>query len=332
MLPGYTEPLRGLPRPALGQQPGPLQDPGQREMGQPGHPRHGRPAGEPGFDSGSGFDEDDFSDLDFDEADDIADGRYQDERRGNDRMAQPGHPRHGRPGGEPRFGGESGFGNGSGFDDGRGFDEDDFSDLDFDEADDIADGRYQGERRGNDRPLDERQSRRPAGGHHRRPEGTRRADERPVAPDDVYGGWSRPDDGASHPGRGRHRSKKLVIGGSAIAVAAAVAGTFVVSQLTQHQSDPGCNDYTADVLPDYNKMINDLNEQAKKPQLTADMTAAVNQLTAAEGKTQSAQATAALQALLAQLQTVQKDAGKGFVPAVTVRALNSAASKADNAC
>jgi hypothetical protein len=147
----------------------------------------------------------------------------------------------------------------------------------------------------------------------------------------VYGGWSQPGDGASRSGRGRHRAKRLVLGGSAIAVAAAVAGTFVVSQMDKHP-DPGCNDYTADVLPDYNKMINDLNEQAKKPQLTADMTAAVNQLTAAEAKTQSAQATAALQALLAQLQTVQKDAGKGFVPAVTVRALNSAASKADNAC
>jgi hypothetical protein len=123
-----------------------------------------------------------------------------------------------------------------------------------------------------------------------------------------------------------------MLGGGAIVVAAAVAGTFVVSQLDKHQSDPGCRDYTSDVLPDYNKMISDLNEQAKKPQLTADMTAAVDQLTAAEGKTQSSQATAALQALLTQLQTVQKDADKGFVPAVTVRALNSAATKADNAC
>jgi hypothetical protein len=128
-------------------------------------------------------------------------------------------------------------------------------------------------------------------------------------------------------------ARKLVGSGAAVAVVAIIGGAIVVPKLLSHPApDPACTTYNSSVLPDYNKMVDDLNSQAKANQLDADMVAAIRALTGASGQAQSSKTQSALSTLLGRLDTVQKDAKKGFVPAATVRQLNNAADAADAAC
>ncbi len=97
-------------------------------------------------------------------------------------------------------------------------------------------------------------------------------------------------------------------------------------------SDPGCKVYANTALNAYNKTIDDLNAQASQATLSADMTAAIGDLTTASAQAQSASAKAALSALLAEFKVVRADVAAGSVPESTVKTLNADSAAADSAC
>jgi hypothetical protein len=135
---------------------------------------------------------------------------------------------------------------------------------------------------------------------------------------------------ASPPGKSGGRTKLLV--GAAAGVAVVAAGAVILAPKLFGPNDPGCKAYTATALPAYNKTISDLNAQAAQATLTNDMSTAIVDLQTADAQAQSASVKSALNGLLAELNAVRTDVGKGSVPPATVSALNAAAGAADNAC
>jgi hypothetical protein len=128
-----------------------------------------------------------------------------------------------------------------------------------------------------------------------------------------------------------NRNKALVAGAGVLAVVA-VGGVLVAPKLLSGSSDPGCKAYSGSALTAYNKTIDDLNAQASQSVLSADMSAATTDLSAAISQAQSATVKSALSGLLAQLNAVKTDVQSGSVPTNTVSALNAASTTADNAC
>jgi hypothetical protein len=115
---------------------------------------------------------------------------------------------------------------------------------------------------------------------------------------------------------------------------AAIAAVIVTPRLLG-STDPGCKAYSGTTLTAYNKTIAELNDRAKDPTqatLSQDMATTITDLTQAIDQANSASVKSALSGLLAQLQHVQSDVGKGAVPGSTVSALNAASLTADNAC
>ena len=111
----------------------------------------------------------------------------------------------------------------------------------------------------------------------------------------------------------------------------AAAGVIMAPKLFG-PSDPGCKAYTGTALAAYNQTISDLNAQASQAKLTNDMSTAIVDLQTAAAQAQSASVKSALDGLLAEMNTVRTDVGKGSVPTATVGALNTAANAADSAC
>jgi hypothetical protein len=97
-------------------------------------------------------------------------------------------------------------------------------------------------------------------------------------------------------------------------------------------TDPGCKAYAGPALTAYDKTIHDLNTQASQSLLSADMSAAVSQLTQAVTEAHASAVKSALNGLLSELRTVQADVAAGAVPTSTVNALNTASTSADKAC
>jgi hypothetical protein len=111
----------------------------------------------------------------------------------------------------------------------------------------------------------------------------------------------------------------------------AIVGVMLAPKLFG-SSDPGCKAYTGPGLTAYNKAIYDLNAQASQARLSADIAAAVSELTQATTDAHSPAVKSALNALLSSLKTVQTDVAHGAVPTSTVNALNTASTSADKAC
>jgi hypothetical protein len=162
-------------------------------------------------------------------------------------------------------------------------------------------------------------------------------DPQPTAP--VFGGPNAAE--PPKPGRDREsgrdrksggsRKARLLIGGAIVIIAVAIAGVIAVPKVLG-PTDPGCKAYSGIGLTAYNQLINDLNAQQPQAKLTADMSAAISDLTSAANQAQSATVKSALDGLVTELTSVQGDVKKGSVPQSTVRSLNNAASAADSAC
>ena len=115
----------------------------------------------------------------------------------------------------------------------------------------------------------------------------------------------------------------------------AVVGVLVVTKAFGYlggPSDPGCKTYANTALGAYNKTIDDLNAQASRTTLDADMAAAISDLTSASAQAQSASAKSALSALLAEFKVVRANVAAGSVPQSTVKTLNADSAAADSAC
>ncbi len=121
-----------------------------------------------------------------------------------------------------------------------------------------------------------------------------------------------------------------MVGAGVISVIA-IAGVIVAPRILG-PSDPGCKAYAGPALTAYDKTINDLNAQASQSRLSADVIAAVTELTQAAAEAHGSAVKSALNALITELKTVQGDVTAGAVPATTVHALNAASTTADNAC
>ncbi len=115
-------------------------------------------------------------------------------------------------------------------------------------------------------------------------------------------------------------------------VAVVAVGAVIITPRLLSPSDPGCKSYSGTAITAYNKTIDDLNVQASQSVLSADMSAAITDLTSASGQAQSAPVKSALNGLLTQLKSVQSDVKSGSVPTSTVNSLNAASTVADNAC
>jgi hypothetical protein len=153
---------------------------------------------------------------------------------------------------------------------------------------------------------------------------------------DAYGNPYFPED-AGPPARGRaakpsnkNRNRALVAGAGVLA-AIAIVGVILAPKVLG-PSDPGCKAYAGPALTAYDKTINDLNAQASQSQLSADMSAAVSELTTAAAEAKGSSVKSALNGLLAELRTVQTEVAAGAVPTATVNALNAASTTADSAC
>jgi hypothetical protein len=90
--------------------------------------------------------------------------------------------------------------------------------------------------------------------------------------------------------------------------------------------------YEGPALTAYNKTIADLNAQAPQARLSADIAAAVSELTQATADAHGSAVKSALNALLSELKTVKADVAAGAVPTSAVNALNTASTTADKAC
>ena len=84
--------------------------------------------------------------------------------------------------------------------------------------------------------------------------------------------------------------------------------------LTGGSSDPGCKAYSGSALTAYNKTIDDLNAQASQSVLSADMSTATTDLTAAISQAKSDSVKSALNGLLTQLNKVKTDVKSGTGP------------------
>jgi hypothetical protein len=145
------------------------------------------------------------------------------------------------------------------------------------------------------------------------------------------GGGPSAGDNADQPAKpSSNRNKALVAGASVLAVVA-VGGVIITPRLLS-PSDPGCKSYSGTAITAYNKTIDDLNAQASQSVLSADMSAAITDMTNAIGQAQSASVKSALNGLLTQLKSVQSDVKSGSVPTSTVNSLNAASTAADAAC
>jgi hypothetical protein len=129
-----------------------------------------------------------------------------------------------------------------------------------------------------------------------------------------------------------NRNKALVAGAGVLAVVAIGGVVIAPKLLAGGSSDPGCKAYSGSALTAYNKTIDDLNAQASQSVLSADMSTATTDLTAAISAAKSDSVKSALNGLLTQLNTVKTDVKSGTVPTTTVNALNAASTTADNAC
>jgi hypothetical protein len=157
-----------------------------------------------------------------------------------------------------------------------------------------------------------------------------------------WGAVRRPGGGPAGPG-GREnanpsaqpsakRNKALVAGAGVLALVAVGAVVIAPKLLGGGSSDPGCKSYSGATLTAYNKTIDDLNAQASRAVLAADMSAAITDLNGSIALAKSASVTTALNTLLTELKSVDADVKSGTVPMNTVNALNSASTAADNAC
>ena len=124
----------------------------------------------------------------------------------------------------------------------------------------------------------------------------------------------------------------LVVGGTIAVVVIALAAAFYVLTRPKGSSDPGCKSYANTALAAYNKAVDSLNGQASAAAVSADMSAAIADLTSADQLAQSASAKSALGAMLTQLEAVKKDVAAGSVPTSVVKALNTDSTTADNVC
>jgi hypothetical protein len=128
----------------------------------------------------------------------------------------------------------------------------------------------------------------------------------------------------------RKRNTALVAGAGLLSVVA-IAGVILAPRMLG-PTDPGCKAYAGPALAAYNKTVGDLNTQATQSRLSADMSAAITQLTQAAAQAQGQAVKSALNGLLTQLKTVQADIAAGTVPSAAVNALNAGATAADHAC
>jgi hypothetical protein len=147
---------------------------------------------------------------------------------------------------------------------------------------------------------------------------------RPAASGDPRGDWD-----AATAGR-KKRNAALVVGAGVLSVIA-IAGVLLAPTLFK-PSDPGCTAYAGPALTAYNKAIDDLNTRSSQSHLSADMSAAVTDLTKAAAQAQGAAVKSALNGLLTELKTIQGEVAAGAVPTSAVNALNAASTTADHAC
>jgi hypothetical protein len=128
----------------------------------------------------------------------------------------------------------------------------------------------------------------------------------------------------------KNRNMALVAGAGVLSLIA-IGGVILAPKMLR-PSDPGCTAYAGPALTAYNKTIYDLNAQAAQSRLSADMSAAVSELTQAITAAHGSTVKSALNGLLSELRTVQADVAAGTVPTSTVNALNAASTTADKAC
>ena len=140
----------------------------------------------------------------------------------------------------------------------------------------------------------------------------------------------RPAHGHAAASPSKNRNRALVAGAGVLCVVA-IGGVILAPQMFK-TPDPGCTAYTGPTLTAYDKTIQDLNTQASQSRVSADMSAAVTQLTQAVAEAHGTAVKSALNGLLSELRTVQADVAAGEVPASTVNALNAASTTADHAC
>jgi uncharacterized protein involved in exopolysaccharide biosynthesis len=138
-------------------------------------------------------------------------------------------------------------------------------------------------------------------------------------------------DNADRPAKPSSNKNKALVAGAGVLAVVAVGGVIIAPRLLS-PSDPGCKAYSGSAITAYNKTIDDLNAQASQSVLSADMSAAITDMTNAIGQAQSASVKSALNGLLTQLKTVQSDVRSGSVPTSTVNSLNAASTAADHAC
>ena len=122
-----------------------------------------------------------------------------------------------------------------------------------------------------------------------------------------------------------------LVAGASVLCGAAIAGVILAPRMLG-PSDPGCKAYAGPALTAYNKTIHDMNAQAPQARLSADMAAAVGELTQATADAHGPAVKSALNALLSELKAVQADVAAGAVSTSTVNALNTASTTADKAC
>jgi hypothetical protein len=174
----------------------------------------------------------------------------------------------------------------------------------------------------------------------RYPEPAGRDEDAGFRPDENTAQWPShaqwPPDADGRPARGpgaspgKNRNRALVAGAGVLSAVAIVGVILAPSVLGP--SDPGCQAYAGPALTAYNKMIYDLNAQAPQARLSADMAAAVSELTKATADAHAQAVKSALNALLSGLRTVQADVAAGTVPNSALNALNTASAAADKAC
>jgi len=137
-------------------------------------------------------------------------------------------------------------------------------------------------------------------------------------------------DAATPPNEDKNRNRALVYGAGVLSVIA-IIGVILAPKMFG-PSDPGCKAYAGPALTAYDRTIHDMNHQAAQSQLSADMSAAMTELTQAAAQAQGSAVKSALNGLLTELKAVQGDVAAGSVPSAAVNALNAASTTADHAC
>ena len=133
---------------------------------------------------------------------------------------------------------------------------------------------------------------------------------------------------AARTGRGAAASWAGI--GSALAWAG--LAVFLVPHLVR-AADPGCTSYKGPGLTAYDKVIADFNAAGPRTGLIHDLRVSVSTFRAAAARSADPAAARALTSLAADLRTVTSDVqARMSVPATQLRALNTAATRADRAC